>query len=53
VVQSAARYVTVWPMLTIGPLEAPDRAAWQQLFAGYNEFYGLSGDPLYLSGDPL
>jgi GNAT superfamily N-acetyltransferase len=27
-------------MLTIGRLESTDRAAWQTLFAGYNEFYG-------------
>ncbi|GAA1614082.1 MULTISPECIES: GNAT family N-acetyltransferase [Kribbella] len=27
-------------MLTIGRLTAADRAAWQTLFAGYNEFYG-------------
>ena len=27
-------------MLTIGPLEPSDREPWQQLFAGYNEFYG-------------
>jgi GNAT superfamily N-acetyltransferase len=26
--------------LTIDPLVPADRAAWQQLFAGYNEFYG-------------
>ncbi|MET9272748.1 GNAT family N-acetyltransferase [Kribbella sp. NPDC003557] len=27
-------------MLTIGRLEDTDRAVWQTLFAGYNEFYG-------------
>ena len=27
-------------MLTIGPLTSTDRDAWQELFAGYNEFYG-------------
>jgi GNAT superfamily N-acetyltransferase len=27
-------------MLTIGRLEPADRAVWQTLFAGYNEFYG-------------
>ncbi|WP_433156974.1 GNAT family N-acetyltransferase [Kribbella sp. CA-247076] len=27
-------------MLTTGPLEPSDSTAWQQLFAGYNEFYG-------------
>lgn len=27
-------------MLTIGRLDAADRAPWQTLFAGYNEFYG-------------
>jgi GNAT superfamily N-acetyltransferase len=27
-------------MLDIGPLAAADRADWQRLFAGYNEFYG-------------
>jgi GNAT superfamily N-acetyltransferase len=27
-------------MLTIGRLESADRAVWQTLFAGYNEFYG-------------
>lgn len=26
--------------LTVGPLEPADRSTWQQLFAGYNEFYG-------------
>lgn len=26
--------------LTIGPLEPADRSTWQELFAGYNEFYG-------------
>jgi GNAT superfamily N-acetyltransferase len=26
-------------VLTIGPLAPSDRAAWQELFAGYNEFY--------------
>ncbi|ALG14906.1 GNAT family N-acetyltransferase [Kibdelosporangium phytohabitans] len=26
-------------MITIGPLEAADRAAWQKLFEGYNTFY--------------
>ncbi|NEA32544.1 GNAT family N-acetyltransferase [Streptomyces sp. SID13031] len=26
--------------LTVGPLEPADRERWQQLFAGYNEFYG-------------
>ena len=25
---------------TVGPLEPADRGTWQQLFAGYNEFYG-------------
>ena len=27
-------------MLTLGRLESADRAVWQTLFAGYNEFYG-------------
>jgi GNAT superfamily N-acetyltransferase len=27
-------------MLTIGPLTSTDRDTWQDLFAGYNEFYG-------------
>ncbi|GAA2843229.1 GNAT family N-acetyltransferase [Kribbella solani] len=27
-------------MLTIGRLDGTDRGAWQELFAGYNEFYG-------------
>ena len=26
--------------LSIGPLEPADRSTWQELFAGYNEFYG-------------
>lgn len=26
--------------LTIGPLEPADRKTWEELFAGYNEFYG-------------
>ncbi|MFK4085377.1 GNAT family N-acetyltransferase [Kribbella sp. NPDC020789] len=32
-------------MVTVGPLEPSDRAAWQELFAGYNEFYGRSTMP--------
>ena len=32
-------------MLTIEKLTAPDRAAWQVLFAGYNEFYGRDLEP--------
>jgi GNAT superfamily N-acetyltransferase len=32
-------------MLTIGPLEPSDRDQWQQLFAGYNEFYGRATMP--------
>jgi GNAT superfamily N-acetyltransferase len=32
-------------MLTIGRLEPQDRAAWQELFAGYHEFYGRAGWP--------
>ncbi|MFC9688682.1 GNAT family N-acetyltransferase [Kribbella sp. NPDC056951] len=27
-------------MLTLGPLRPSDRDAWEQLFAGYNAFYG-------------
>ncbi|MEU4389980.1 GNAT family N-acetyltransferase [Kribbella sp. NPDC023855] len=27
-------------IVTIGELEPADRSTWQQLFAGYNEFYG-------------
>ncbi|WP_405058693.1 GNAT family N-acetyltransferase [Kribbella sp. NBC_01505] len=32
-------------MLTSGPLQPIDRDVWQQLFAGYNEFYGRSTMP--------
>jgi len=27
-------------MIVVGPLLAEDRAAWEELFAGYNAFYG-------------
>ena len=32
-------------MLTIGRLEPRDRAAWQELFAGYHAFYGRPDRP--------
>jgi hypothetical protein len=28
------------PPISIGRLETPDRATWEQLFAGYHAFYG-------------
>ncbi|NUT94860.1 MAG: GNAT family N-acetyltransferase [Saccharothrix sp.] len=27
-------------MITLGPLQPADRAAWEELFVGYNAFYG-------------
>ena len=33
------------PVISIGPLEPADQAAWQQLFAGYHAFYGRPSWP--------
>jgi hypothetical protein len=32
-------------MITIGPLAATDRAAWEELFRGYIAFYGRTEPP--------